>query len=109
MSRQAEFLTRQDRDSSTFDNTYQTLGSSLSEAGVLVKVINDSNVDVDVSTDGTTDMDYVPAGTFFLYDLRTNHGPEVQFAFKKGTQFYIKGAAAGSGSVYLTVIAEATF
>ena len=109
MSRQAEFLERQDRNSSTFNNTFQTLGSSLSQPGVIVKIINNSNVDIDVSLDGVTNHDFVPMGSFVLYDLRTNHGVEKQFAFKLGTQFYVKGAAAGVGSVYLSVIAERVF
>lgn len=107
MSIKAIYLTRQDRDSSTFDNTYQTLGSSFAAPAVLVKLINNSDQDIDVSTDGTTDHDFVPAGSFFLYDLRANHGKEYDYVFSTGTQIYVKGAAAGSGSVYLTVLREA--
>lgn len=106
MTRQAEYLARQSRDSSTFDNTYQTLGSALSSPACLIKVVNNSDQDVDVSVDGSTDHDFVPAGSFFLYDLRANHGREYDFVFKLGTQFYVKGAAAGTGSVYLVVLRE---
>ena len=106
MTQRAEFLARQSRNSTTFDNTYQTLGSALTSPGVLVKIINDSAIDVDISTDGTTDHDFIPANAFTLYDLRTNKGAELQFAFPEGTQFYVKGAAASSGSVYLVVIRE---
>lgn len=106
MSQIAEFIERQSRDSSTFNNTYQTLGDALSSPGVLIKIVNDSTQDIDVSTNGVTDHDFVPANGFTLYDLRTNKGSEFQFAFPKNTQFFVKGAAAGTGNVYLVVIKE---
>lgn len=106
MSRRAEYIARQSRDSSTFDNTYQTLGTSLASPAIVLKIINNSDQDIDVSTDGSTPEDFVPSGSFFLYDIRTNHGIEDQFAFDLGTQFYIKGAAAGTGSVYLIALKE---
>ena len=102
----AEYLPRGDRDSSTFDNTFQTLGSALTSPAVLVKIINNSDQDIDVSTDASTDHDFVGAGSFFLYDLRTNKGLENEYGFPTGTVFSIKGAAAGTGSVYLVVLAE---
>jgi len=106
MTRKAEYLTRGTRDASTFDNTYQTLGSSLSSPAVLVKIVNNSDTDIDVSIDGSTDHDFCPSDSFFLYDLRTNAGRFYDFVFPVGTQFYIKGAAAGTGDVYLVIISE---
>ena len=105
MTKRAEYIERQSRDSATFDGTFQTLGSALSDPACLIKVVNNSTVDIDISVDGTTNHDFVPAGSFFLYDLRANHGRENDFVFIKGTQVYVKGAA-GTGSVYLTVIRE---
>jgi len=107
MTRKAEFLARGERDSSTFDNTFQTLGAALTSPAVLVKIINDSDTDIDISIDGgTTEHDYVPNGSFSLYDLRANHGRINDFVFPQGTQFTVRGAAAGTGNVYLVVIAE---
>ena len=106
MTRKAEYQARRSRDSSTFDNTYQTLGSTLTAPALLLKIVNDSSIDVDISTDASTDHDFIPADSFTLYDLRSNHGREYEFAFPTGTQFSVKGAAAGTGSVYLVVISE---
>jgi len=107
MTKRAEFLSRRERDSSTFDNTFQTLGTALTSPAVLVKITNNSTVDVDVSLDaGVTEHDFIPAGNFTLYDLRANHGRNNDFVFVLGTQFTIRGAVAGTGNVYLTVIAE---
>lgn len=105
MSKRARFLERQSRDSSTFDGTYQTLGDALSAPGCIVKIVNDSNRDVDISTDGSEDHDFVPQNGFVLYDMRANRAREQYFVFEKGTQFYVKGTA-GTGNVYLVVIKE---
>lgn len=105
MSKRAEFLTRQSRDASTFSGSYQTLGNPLSDSVVLIKCINNSDQAVDVSVDGITDHDFIPSGSFFLYDVRTNHGVNKDFRFQKGTQFYVSGAA-GTGDVYLICIRE---
>lgn len=108
MSQRVEYLTRQERAASTFDGTYQTLGDPLEFPAVLIKVINNSNQDIDVSIDGVTDHDFVPASSFFLYDLRANHGVLSEFVFIQGTQFYINGTmdAGNTGDVYLIVLRE---
>ena len=109
MSRRAGYLPRQERDSSTFDNSFQTLGVALAAPGLLVKIINNSTVDIDVSIDeGVTEHDFVPAESFVLYDLRANHGKDKEYGFPASTQFSIRGAAAGAGNVYLIVIREVT-
>ncbi len=105
MSRRAEYLIRQSRDASTFDGTYQTLGDALSDSVVLIKCINNSDKDVDISIDGTTDHDFIPAGSFFLYDVRTNHGVNNDLRFPLGTQFYTK-STAGTGDIYLICVIE---
>jgi len=105
MTRRVEFMTRQSRDASTFTGSYQTLGSALTSPAVIIKIINDSDQDVSISTDGSTNHDFVPANGFVLYDLRANHGREIDFSFQLGTQFYVNGAA-GTGFVYLVSLRE---
>lgn len=72
----------------------------------IVKFVNDSNTGVTISWDGITDHDILPAASFFLYDITANHsnvqGTQGQY-IKKGTQFYVKGAA-GVGSIYLVCL-----
>ena len=98
---------RRDIDSATFNNSYQAVGSALTRPIRIVKIVNNSDEDIDISTDGVTDHDACPAGGFCLYDLTAN---KVQYQgqsgafFAEGTQFYVKGAAAGTGLVYLVCI-----
>ena len=100
--------TRRSRDSATFNNTYQTLGIALTRPIRLFKIVNNSDQDIDVSTDGVNAHDFCPKGGFLLYDLTANrveHLAQSGAFFALGTQFYVKGAAAGTGSVYLVCIA----
>ena len=107
MTKKAEYLEVQTQNSTGFDNTFQALGVSLTSPSVLVKIINNSTIDIDISLDtGTTSHDFVPAKSFFLYDMRANRGQEFEFVFPIGTLFSIRGAAAGTGLVYLVVLAE---
>ena len=109
MTRKAEYLAVQTQNSTGFDNTFQALGVALTSPSVLVKIVNNSDTDIDISLDGgTTSHDFVPAMSFFLYDMRANHGREFDFGFPTGTLFSIRGAAAGTGLVYLVVLAEVT-
>lgn len=88
-------------DTATLSGSYLPIGTKLGNESRILKIINDSTVAVLISTDGTNDKDYVPSGSFVLYDLGTNRGHAAPcMVFAKGTQFYAK-AATGTGSVYL--------
>lgn len=90
------------RDSATFTGSYQTLGVVFAHPIRVFKITNNSTVDITVSYDGgTTDNEYVPTGSFILIDITANAIADSEFAFAKGTQVSIKGAA-GTGSVYLS-------
>lgn len=91
-------------DSATFTGSYQALGTPLLHPGTIVKLVNNSNVLVTISTNGINDHDIAPAGSFFLYDETANtpsNGDDAIFV-PQGTQFFVKGAA-GAGLVYLVV------
>jgi hypothetical protein len=91
-------------DSATFTGSYQAIGTATAHEGRIFKIVNNSNVGVTISTDGSTDMDFIPASTFVLYDLGTNRGnPTASLVLQKGTQFYIK-ASSGTGLVYVVVV-----
>lgn len=91
-------------NSSTFTGAYQAVGTATTHEARIFKIVNNSNVGVTVSLDGTNDMDFVPASTFVLYDLGTNRGnPTASLVLQAGTQFYVK-AAAGTGLVYVVVL-----
>lgn len=96
-----KYAPMQSLDTSTLSGSYLPLGSGLSNPSRIFKIINASTVPVTISTDGSTDNDYIPAdGGFTLYDAGTNRGnpsPELNLP---PTQFFVKGSA-GTGSVYL--------
>lgn len=104
--RRAGYQARGTLNSTGFDNTYQALGVPLPHSACIVKIVNDSAVNIDISTDGVTDHDIVPANGYLVYDLRTNHGDFIDFALQAGTQFTAKGAAPSTGLVYLVTWKE---
>ncbi len=87
-------------DSASFTGSYQALGSATAHEARIFKIVNNPNMGVTISLDGSTDMDFIPPSTFVLYDLGTNRGnPTASLVLPKGSQFYIKGSA-GMGLVY---------
>ena len=101
--RRAQWEALRTRAASSFTGSYQTLGTPLGHPAILLKISNNTSVDITISLDGTTDQIFIPDGTFTLYDINTNHQDENVFAAAKNTQFYVKGAM-GTGDVYLEVI-----
>jgi hypothetical protein len=90
-------------DSATFTGSYQALGIPTVNPGTIVKMVNNSNVLVTISIDGTNDHDVLPANSFWLYDYTTNAPKSANIAARdQGTQYFVKGAA-GVGLVYLVV------
>lgn len=87
-------------DSSTFTGSYQKLGTPLSNPSYICKMINNSTKDVTISIDGVTDVDFCPAGSFWLYDEGKVGQSGSLPALSANTQFFVKGTA-GTGSVYL--------
>lgn len=101
-SKQLTYDVMRSRDSATFIGSYQTLGSVLTYAASIFKIVNNSTVLVTLSIDGTNDHDILPANSFVLYDETANSPNTENVYMRAGTQFYVKGAS-GSGSVYLVV------
>ena len=94
--------TLRSRLGSTFDNSYQTLGTALAHPSYILKMVNNTTVDVTVSINGTSDIDVCPAGSFWLYDeSRYIPGVSPMPALPQGTQIFVKGAVAGTGTIYL--------
>lgn len=90
-------------DSSTLNGSFQAIGSPLAQPGLIVKMVNNSDADVIVSTDGTTDNDICVAGGFWLYDCAANKQAGPTMAAPVGRQYYISGTAGMGGNIYLVV------
>ncbi len=87
--------------------TYAPVGNPLAFQARIICFTNTTNEDVFFSMDGTTNQLIVPAGSFKLFDVTTNHRPINQddFCFAIGTQWYVKYASApGSGAIYIEVV-----
>ena len=88
-------------NSATLAGSYVAVGTALLHPSYKLKMVNNSNVLVTVSIDGTTDIDVCPANSFWLYDesqaqFNTANLPSIP----QGTQIFVKGSA-GTGLIYL--------
>jgi hypothetical protein len=91
-------------DSATMvsSSTYYNVGIPLAHASYKLKMVNNSNVLVTVSINGTSDIDVAPANSFWLYDETQAQISNASCpAIPQGTQISVKSAAAGVGSIYL--------
>lgn len=106
MATRAAFETLRSLAFGSISGAYATIGTPLLNPARLIKIVNTTNADMFISTDGTNNHDIIPASGFALYDLTTNHPTNSSgFFFAQGTQFYVKQVSAPtSGTVYLTVI-----
>lgn len=87
--------------------TFAAVGTPFAFPARIICFTNTTNTDMIFSTDTTTDRLIVPAGSFKLFDVTTNHRPVNQddFCFANGTQWYVRYAAApNTGSVYIEVV-----
>jgi hypothetical protein len=87
--------------------TYVAVGSPFEYQARIICFTNTTNNDMLFSMDGSTDQLIVPAGSFKLFDITTNHRPVNMddFVFAIGTQWYVKYTAMpASGAVYIEVV-----
>lgn len=96
------------RNFSTITNSYLTIGTPVQKNWRLSHIVNNTNGDLYISVDGTTDNIFVPASSFVIYDFSAN-SPPVQvsdnFVLAVGTQFYVRySTAPTSGDIWITGI-----
>ena len=99
------------RDTSSFTGSLQTLGSGLTYACCLIKIINTGNISCNISWDGVNTHDVVPANSFALYDVCSDAGSQRGLYVAQGTQFWVSGVASGTntGTVYLVAFHTSEF
>lgn len=86
-------------------NSYTTVGAALANNWRIFRITNNTNGDMLISLDGTTNNLFVPASSFVLYDLSTN-SPNVNvtdgFVMQIGSQFYVKySTAPTAGDIWI--------
>lgn len=87
--------------------TYAAVGTAFANPVRLICITNNTEGDMLFSRDASTDELFIPAGSFKLFDISTNHRAVNQddLVFEIGTQFYVKqDTAPVSGSVYIEVL-----
>jgi hypothetical protein len=83
--------------------SYAVVGSVFAFPVKLICFTNNTDGDVFFSDDGSTDMLFVAATSFKLFDFTTNRNAlQPVWALPTGTQFYVKQSTAPSkGAVYI--------
>lgn len=96
-------ITRTTLAGSSLTSSYQAVNASgLDSACFRVAIYNTTNGDVDISYDGATTHDVVPASTLLVLNAQENAQPTGWLAlFAKGQIVYVKGSS-GSGNIYLS-------
>ena len=85
--------------------TYAAVGAPLAFPSHAFRIINNTDGDMFLSYDGTTNFLFVPASSFVLYDISTNNDVDTPFYFAAGTQWYVKqSTAASKNAVYIETI-----
>lgn len=86
-------------------NSYTAIGGEFTHAMRVLVFRNNTDADMLISFDGTTNNDIIPAGSFSLYDLTSDQDTTEHFRYQNGTQVYVKYVSAPSkGTFYLTCI-----
>ncbi len=90
-------------DSAAFDGSLIAINpAGLSEACFMIRVINNSSVDIIISYDGGNGHDFVGHGQTLQVESQMNSQPNNFICkFPKGTIVYASAAEAGDGSIFL--------
>lgn len=82
----------------SFNGSFQFIGSALSENPVLIILDNQSDVAVPISVDGVNIWKTFSAGEAIILDLRANHGIAANYTIPIGTRFSTNAAVGTDGS-----------
>ena len=105
LAQRVAWETRRDVSYAAIGASYVALGGPIIQPVRMLKIVNTTDVTIDISDDGTHDKDIITSGSAFIYDFTSNAASNAGsiFTAAKGTQIYIKGDPS-SGSVYMIVI-----
>ena len=87
--------------------SYASVGTPTTHPVRMVKIINNTEGDMFVTTDTSRDEMFLPASCHTIYDFQSNINPRTDdsFVLEVGTQFSVKQSTAPvSGSVYIECI-----
>ena len=104
VSQRVGFDTERARAATTFNSTYQTIGTALTENPVVIVFDNQTDVAVPLSVDGVNVWKTFSSGEAFVLDLRANNGIASNYTIDLGTQFRTYAAVGTSGSIRIAII-----
>lgn len=84
-------------------SSYVSVGSVVGHKYRILHLLNNTNQDIQISFDGTTNNIYMPAGSFDLYDLQAAANTNSEFNVSIGTQIYAKapGTLPSTGAIFI--------
>lgn len=94
-------------DSASLTGSYQNFGSALSNPAYYAYITNSSDVDVYLTTDGTTDQLRIDSGTSVPITYFSWHNTAIKgsFIFAEGVQIQIKQVTAtGTGFISANIV-----
>lgn len=98
LSQRVGFDTERSLAATSFNGTYQVIGTPLQFSPVVIIFDNQTDVSVPLSVDGVNVWKTFSAGEAFVLDLRANHGNAANYTIDLNTQFYTNAAVGASGS-----------
>lgn len=90
--------------STSFDGTYQNIGTPLDFSPTVIIFDNQTDVEVPISVDGSNVWKTFSAGEALILDVRTNQGVSKEYAIDKGTQFMTNASVGTSGIMSVSFI-----
>lgn len=89
--------------------TYAAVGTALTDNARLIRFVNQTDVQVYISLDASTDHVRMAANSFFIMDFSANKIRDDGLFVPIGTIFYIKqvSGAPASGSLWVEVVSGA--
>ncbi len=88
----------------SFNGTFQNIGTPLTNNPVVVVFDNQTDVEVPLSVNKTSAWKTFSAGEAFVLDLRANHGIAANYTIDDGTQFSTNATVGTSGSFRISLI-----
>jgi hypothetical protein len=98
------FDTERSLAASSFNGSYQFIGSALTHNPVVIVFDNQTDVAVPLSADGVNTWKTFSAGEAFVLDLRANHGIASNYTIDIGTSFSTNAAVGTSGSFRISIV-----
>lgn len=97
------FDTERGRLATTFNGSFQTIGSALSVNPYIIIFDNQSDVPVPISVDGVNIWKTFAPYQSLVLDLRANHGIAQNYTIAVGTQFTTNASVGTTGSMLISI------